>query len=121
MRKEKCITVNDNNTQDCTITLIALVLLLQEERDGMVKQLEEGKEELVRLRKEVESRSRILARVEASYKDVSSVVKVIIQIKRKKKREMLIDTTVPAMHVGKVNQSFTYKTSQCRNTLTPSI
>ncbi|KAK4301689.1 hypothetical protein Pmani_026183 [Petrolisthes manimaculis] len=48
----------------------------KEEREGMVRQLEEGKEELARLRKEVESRSRILARVEASYKDVSSVVKL---------------------------------------------
>ncbi|KAK3882444.1 hypothetical protein Pcinc_013179 [Petrolisthes cinctipes] len=48
----------------------------KEEREGMVRQLEDGKEELGRLRKEVESRSRILARVEASYKDVSSVVKL---------------------------------------------
>lgn len=77
------IQIIETITQEYKPKLIALVFLPQEERDGMVKQLEEGKEELVRLRKEVESRSRILARVEASYKDVSSVVKVI-QIKRKK-------------------------------------
>ncbi|KAG7165460.1 Cilia- and flagella-associated protein 58-like [Homarus americanus] len=48
----------------------------KEEREGIGRQLEEGKEEVTRLKKEVESRSRVLARVEASNKDTASVLKL---------------------------------------------
>lgn len=42
----------------------------------MAKLLEEAKEEATRLKKEVETRSRVLTRVEAAYKETTGVIKV---------------------------------------------
>lgn len=42
----------------------------------MARLLEEAKEEATRLKKEVEARSRVLARVEAAYKETTGVIKV---------------------------------------------
>ncbi|XP_071514449.1 cilia- and flagella-associated protein 58-like, partial [Panulirus ornatus] len=48
----------------------------KEERENMARLLEEGKEEAGRLKKEAEGRARVLARLEATYKDTVSVVKL---------------------------------------------
>ncbi|XP_037797791.1 cilia- and flagella-associated protein 58-like [Penaeus monodon] len=47
----------------------------KDEREAITKQLEEGKEEVLRLRKEAEGRMRTLARLESLYKDSSSLAK----------------------------------------------
>nr|XP_053642509.1 paramyosin-like [Cherax quadricarinatus] len=48
----------------------------KEERENMARLLEEGKEEVMRLKKEAEGRARVLARVEAAYKETLNVVKL---------------------------------------------
>lgn len=52
------------------------LLLPQDERESITRLMEEGKEEVARLKKETDSKARILARVEAAYKEVMGVVKV---------------------------------------------
>ncbi|ROT76307.1 hypothetical protein C7M84_005106, partial [Penaeus vannamei] len=47
----------------------------KDERESITKQLEEGKEEVLRLRKEAEGRMRTLSRLESLYKDSSSLAK----------------------------------------------
>ncbi|XP_045623361.2 cilia- and flagella-associated protein 58 [Procambarus clarkii] len=48
----------------------------KEERENMARLLEEGKEEVARLKKDAQGRARILARVEAAYRDSANIVKV---------------------------------------------